>query len=346
MSQVKTLPFKEAFKALKLPQANQNLFCSFDWLNVLHETYGLQIHIKYIEEKGEVLSYIVYSVIKNFLEWKICVCSYCDYCDCYVQSVGHWDLFFKSFHQEYPKYRIAVRNLRDETVRQSPHFKLLSKEYYHRIDVREDLSALWNKLFSTFKRACRKAEKERIVVKKCGKKELIKFYNLHLQLRKKKYRIFPQPYCFFETIWEQYMEKGKGYLLGAYDSVGRFVAAHVYLVCGNTLYYKFGTSLLTSLESRPNNLLMWHGIKLAKELHLEYIDLGSSGYTQEGLVSFKSHICKTTAKMEIQHFGYTPPDYKYSRKIILGLWTKFFTLPWMPSFMVRFGSNVIYPYLA
>src|SRR6185436_17577250 len=121
---VKTLPFQEALQSLTLPEFNKNLFVSADWLKVLDKTYQIKMFVKYIEWEGKVTSYIIYSVVKNFLEWKICVCSYCDYFDCHVKTLEDWHAFFESLRADYPRYRIAVRNLRDEIVRRSPDFQV------------------------------------------------------------------------------------------------------------------------------------------------------------------------------------------------------------------------------
>ena len=77
------------------------------------------------------------------------------------------------------------------------------------------------------------------------------------------------------------MTNEKGVLLGAYNKKNEMVAANVYLICGDTLYYKFSTSRLDSLLLRPNNLLIWEGIKFAKERDLRYLDLGSSGFVAQ-----------------------------------------------------------------
>jgi len=344
MDAVQTLPAHEAFHSLSLPDTERNLFSSPDWVEVLRKAYNLRLFIKYIERDGKIDSYIIYSVVRNFLEWKICICSYCDYCDCHVKSADDWDLFFQSLRKDYPQYRIAVRNLDDATVRQSPHFEVLSKEVHHRLDVRAPLEEVWARAHDSYKNAVKQAEKNEVVIKRCPKSELRKFFKLHFNLRKHKYRLFAQPYRFFDVIWEQYMPRNKGYLLGAYSPQGRFIAANLYLVCGNTLYYKFNTSSEEGLKLRPNNLLFWEGIKLAKELGLSYVDLGSSGSHQEGLILYKNH---TGAQMsEITHLGFTPKNYKFSGKRILGVLTRIFTAPWMPDILAKWGSHIIYPYLA
>ncbi len=344
LAAVKTLPLLKALESLQLPGLENNLFSSSDWLLVIYKTYRTQIFVKYIEREGKVSSYIVYAVVKNFLEWKVCMCSYCDYCDGYVSGLDDWKLFMGSLMEEYPKYRITIRNLRDTLAREVPDLKVLSLENFHILDVRPDLPAIWKGTHDSFKAAVKQSEKSGVQVKRCDKGELAKFYQLHLRVRKNKYRIFPQPYRFFDVIWEQYMSKRNGVLLGAYDDKGNFLAGNIYLVCGNTLYYKFNTSAQDTLKLRPNNLLFWEGIKYAKERNLEYVDLGSSGLDQKGLVLFKDHTGATSLK--ITHLGYAPPDYKFSQKKILKLMTTTFTLPWMPDFMVRWGSGIIYPYLA
>ncbi len=341
---VKTLAFKEALKDLNLPGLDRNLFSSPQWLSVIDKTYRLKMFIKYIEEQGKIASYIIYSVVDNFLEQKICVCSYCDYCDGYISRAEHWQLFFESLRKQYPHYRIAIRNLRDETLRQNLNFQVLSKERFHFLDISASLEVLWKNTHDSFRSPVKQAQKSGVVVRPCGKEGLKKFFALHMRLRKNKYRLFPQPYRFFDYIWQEYMERDQGVLLGAHDKQGHFIGGTIFLICNDTLYYKFNTSDLNYLKLRPNNILLWEGIKFAKGRNLKFVDLGSSGCQQEGLIRFKNHA--GAACRDITHLGFTPPGYKFSRKIILSATTKFCTLPMMPNFVLRLGSNLIYPFLA
>jgi hypothetical protein len=346
VAEIKTLPLMEAYAKLDLPDPQRNLFSSPDWQRVIHRTYGLKQFCKYIEEDGRISSYFIYSVIHNFLEWKICVGSYCDYLDCHVGKPHHWHMFFEAIRREYPHYRIAIRNLKDESARQCPDFLFLSKEMHHEIDVRDDLDVIWQNVYPGFKGAYKRALAAGLKVKRCTKADLPKFYRLHLLLRKNKHKIFPQPYRFFDIIWREYMDKDQGVLFGAFDPSGRMIGAQIYLVCGDTLYYKFSTSHLKALELRPNNLLIWEGIKFAKERRLSTIDMGSSDIMQEGLIWFKTHICRSVRVNTIHHIGYAPAEYKFSQKKILKTFTKVCTSPLMPNAVARLGSSVIYPFLA
>lgn len=341
---VKTLLFSDALNQFDLPGLKRNLFSSDNWTNIILKTYSAKIFIKYIERDNKVVSYIIYAAVKNFLESKICILSYSDYCDGYVETLEDWKQFFSSLRAEYPQYRLALRNLRDPLPLQMPEFKRLSKEKFHSLDLRPDLRQIWKNTHDSFKSAVKQSEKSGVIIRRCEKKELRNFYNLHLNIRKAKYKIFPQPYRFFEVIWDEMIAKGKGALLGAYSPQGEFIGGNIYLLCGDTFYYKFNTSSLSALKYRPNNLLFWEGIKYAKALKCASLDLGSSGSEQKGLILFKDHTGAAAA--EIQHLGFEPPGYKFSQKRILKFMTKAFTLPFVPNSMVRWGSSIIYPYLA
>ncbi|MCK5213872.1 MAG: GNAT family N-acetyltransferase [Candidatus Omnitrophica bacterium] len=341
---VKTLPLEKALELLSLPGLSGNLFSSPDWMTVIRRTYQTNIYVKYVEKDNKITSYVFYSVVQNFLEWKLCICSYCDYSDGNVINKEDWQAIIGDLRKEYPAFRIAIRNLRDEFVREVPELEVLSRERFHYLDLTENLDDLWRKTNDSFRAAVNQAKKKGVTVKVCDKSFLPKFYNMHLNIRRQKYRIFPQPYRFFDIVWQEYIDKGKGVMLGAFDPMGDFIAANIYLFCGDQSYYKFNTSSLQGLKWRPNNLLFWEGIQLSKERNLTLLDLGSSGYEQKGLILFKNH---TGAQcQDIIHLGFSPPGYQFSQKRVLRLMTKTFTLPWMPDFMVKWGSNIIYPYLA
>nr|CAX68896.1 femAB operon family, Methicillin resistance protein [uncultured bacterium] len=341
---VKTLKLGQALKTLQLPGLDKNLFSSKEWFNVITCAYNPKIYVKYIERDGKIDSYIVYTKVYNFLEWKICVLSYCDYCDGYVKDIGDWKLLFESLTQDFPKYRIAIRSLRDNFVRECGCFHELSREYFHILDIRPDIDTLWSNVKTTFRQKVRQASKKGVTVRICNEKELFDFYSLHVKLRKNKYRIFAQPYRFFKSIWDEFVAKNQGFLLGAFAPDGKMIGGTLYLICGNTLYYKVNTSDPDRTEYRSSNLLFWEGMKIAKERGLEFIDLGSSGYHQDGLVSFKDDT--GAERMDIVHIGYHPEGYVFSKKRILKFYTWLFTLPWVPVNVTRWGSQFIYSFLA
>ncbi|MBF0595005.1 MAG: GNAT family N-acetyltransferase [Candidatus Omnitrophica bacterium] len=341
---VKTLPLEQALQTLSLPGHSDNLFSSPMWLNVINRAYRPDVFVKYIERDGRIESYVFYSVVKNFLEWKVCVLSYCDYCDAHIVSASDWIAVFEDIKREYPGFRIVVRSLRDDIARTCGCFKELSREYFHLLDIRGDIDSVWKGLKDKFRNQVRQGTKRGLVVRPCERRELWDFFCIHVKLRKHKYGIFSQPWRFFEVIWEEFIAKGNGFLLGAFDPEGKMVGGTLFLVCGNTLYYKINTSSQNALEFRSNNCLLWEGIRLAKERGLEFIDLGSSGFNQEGLVSFKD--ATGARRMEIVHIGYHPQGYVFSQKRVLKAYTRFFAAAWMPDWITNMGSALIYKFLA
>lgn len=344
LSIVKTLPALEAFETLNLPGKDKNLFSSLPWLRVMKRAYRPRLFIKYIERHGTIAAWVPYSVVKNFLEWKVCVLSYCDYCDGHVENPEDWKNIFDVLEKEFPGYRIVARTLRDEAARSCGCFKELSREYFHHWDVSKSTDDVWKGLKGVFRNQVRQAVRRGLTTRVLSKEELYKFFMIHVRLRKKKYGIFAQPYKFFQMIWEEYMDEDNGFILGAFAPNGEMVGATVFLVCGDTLYYKVNTSILGALEYRSNNLLLWEGMCLAKKKGLKYVDLGSSGYDQKGLVSFKD---ATGAKrQEIVHIGFHPQGYVFSQKRILRFYTQLFNFSWVPDEVTAWGSRLIYHFLA
>ncbi len=345
MSRVRTLPADVALATLALPGLKNNLFSSPAWIRVILKAYGPRMFIKYIERDGRIESYVFYTVVKNFLEWKVCVLSYCDYCDAHMASASDWRLVFEDLRREYPMFRLVVRSLRDELARTCGCFQEMSREYFHLLDLGgRDSDGIWKAFDGKFRNQVRQGQSRGLVVRECTRDELKDFYALHVRLRKMKYGIFAQPYSFFTTMWDEFIGRGQGFLLGAFTPDGKMAGATIFLVCGDTLYYKVNTSSRAGVELRCNNVLLWEGIRRAKERGLLFVDLGSSGLAQDGLVAFKDGT--GARRMEIIHIGYHPEGYVFSRKRLLKAYTKLFTAPWVPDVVTRWGSHLIYHFLA
>ena len=119
-----------------------------------------------------------------------------------------------------------------------------------------------------------------------SEKELRAFFDLHLGIRKHKYHMLAQPYSFFLNIWRNLMEQGKGSLMLATVG-GEVIGGVVFLEWKDTLYYKFNASAPLYLNHRPNDVMIWNGIRLAKERGLARFDFGLSDWDQEELIRYK-----------------------------------------------------------
>src|SRR5690606_36881264 len=83
-----------------------------------------------------------------------------------------------------------------------------------------------------------------------------------------------------------------------------------FIVDGDTLYYKFKASTETAL--RPNDLLVWTGMKIGRELGLKRLDFGLSDTAQPGLVRFKQKFA--TEERSIAILTATPEGFSSDRR--------------------------------
>jgi CelD/BcsL family acetyltransferase involved in cellulose biosynthesis len=109
---------------------------------------------------------------------------------------------------------------------------------------------------------------------------------MHLKIRKYKLGLLAQPFRFFQNIWRHFVETRHGFLLLAVYQ-DKLVAGDFFLVWKDTLYYKFNASTPAELCHRPNDLLIWEGIRCGKDRGLAFLDFGLSDCDQEGLVRYK-----------------------------------------------------------
>ncbi|MGE3310755.1 MAG: lipid II:glycine glycyltransferase FemX [Limisphaerales bacterium] len=111
------------------------------------------------------------------------------------------------------------------------------------------------------------------------------YYSLHC-LTRQRHGLPPQPIGFFRNIHRHLVQKGLGFVILALDE-GLPIAGAVFFGFGRTALYKFGASADTHLELRPNNLVLWQGIRRCAELGFSALDLGRTSLDNEGLRRFK-----------------------------------------------------------
>ena len=61
-----------------------------------------------------------------------------------------------------------------------------------------------------------------------------------------------QPYQFFQHIWKEFIQRGQGRLLLAIHQ-NKIIAATIFLLWQDTVYYKFNASIPEDLTVNPND---------------------------------------------------------------------------------------------
>ena len=113
-----------------------------------------------------------------------------------------------------------------------------------------------------------------------------------------------QPSEFFAALSSRFRTVDGWHLLGAWHDE-QLLAATLYLRWRDRLYYKFNASDADGLAFRPNNILVWAGVLLAKELGCSALDLGPSDDDQPGLIRFKRGF--GPVERELRFLKWTPP---------------------------------------
>lgn len=269
-----------------LTRFQSSVFHSPAWTRVLNDTYGFEIHAYVmLDSSGEPLAGIPFCHFTDLTGERTVSLPFSDYCDPLVSSHEHWGkLSDKLVSHQSP---VLMRCLHNELPLTDHRFTLAKQAKWHCIDLQPDLNTLWGRLHDSSKRAIKKAQRDTVIVQIARtENELRAFFDMHLQIRKRKYRLLAQPYSFFENIWRQFVETENGALmLASYQD--KVIGGTFFLQWHDTLYYKFNASLPDYLDHRPNDLLIWEGIQYGKAKGYKSLDFGLSDWDEEGLVRYK-----------------------------------------------------------
>jgi CelD/BcsL family acetyltransferase involved in cellulose biosynthesis len=264
---------------------DSSVFHSPQWMQVLQQTYGLSFSAGILEREGRAVAGISWCDHNGLLGRRRITQAFSDFCDLLADTPQEGAALAEMALADGTPWTLrsragALPPIAAPEVHRS-HFK------WQGVHLGGEVTALWDRLSSMARRGVTKAQKSGVEVRHAtDKRELRKWYLLHLRLRKLKHGLLAQPYSFFEHIWDMFIEKGLGLLLLAVHQ-DRIIGGTLYLFWQDTCYYKFNASDGEYLSLRPNNLLVWQGMLEAREKGCSWLDLGRSPTSQEGLIAFK-----------------------------------------------------------
>lgn len=319
------------------------VFHSPNWIQVLTDTYGWEAHAYVIlDDHGEPCAGIPFCRIADMLGERIVALPFSDYCDPLVNDSNAWSTLVDQLLPEH--LPITVRCLHNNLPLADERFSLFKQAKWHGLDLQRDLDVIWKGMHESTHRAIRKSQREGLVVRPAqSEEELRVFFEMHLKIRKYKYGLLAQPYCFFQNIWRHFVETQHGFLLFALCE-DKIVAGDLFLVFKDTLYYKFNASLPGDLSHRPNDLLIWEGIQRAKNLGLKFLDFGLSDIDQEGLVRYKRKFGteeKTISFLRYEPNG-GPTTAEKEMRALLGKLTNRFTDQLVPDLVTERAGEDLY----
>ncbi len=272
---------------LRLVQAcASDVFHSPAWLSVLADSYNWQPHgLVLVNDAEEPVAGIPFVRVVDMLGERIVSLPFSDYCDPLVRDWHQWRPLADCLAAD--SGTIALRCLRNNLPLSDGRFDVVARARWHGVDLRPDLDTLWQRFDGASRRAIAKARREGVLVRPArSMEELRMFFLLHLQVRKYKYHLLAQPYAFFQHIWRRFIEAGAGALLLAFYQED-IIGGTLYLHWKDAIYYKFNASAASGLQHRPNDLLLWEGIRHGKDSGFTRLDLGLSDWDEEGLIRYK-----------------------------------------------------------
>lgn len=262
-----------------------HLFYHPHWLQVLLQQYGYCFWVT----QGPPGEYMLFAMTQGLLGNKLVSLPFSDYT--LPQVPAHrLALHLEALQTRFPTVPIL---LKCADLYASPHElaflgEPLAKAYLHRVQLQGNPE---EHMSTSFLRGVRKARKNKLVaVASRSQASLEQFYALYYRLRTEKLGLIPQPFTFFQQVFEQFIQTGEGFFFEVKQK-NEVLASAIILQEGEGIYYKWGCSAQDRLILRPNNLLFRELIAMFANTDYRYLDLGLSDVDEtRGLVRFKESI--------------------------------------------------------
>jgi len=284
-------------------QQASTVFHSPEWMRVLQETYQFDIGAYLLlDDTGEPCAGLPFCAIDDMMDPRIASLPFSDFCDPLVANQDEWRCLVDRLLRR--GQRISLRCLHNQVPLADPRFALTGRAKWHCVDLQRNEDDIWQGLHGSARRAIKKAQRSGVTVRVAQHEDDLRaFFELHLRVRKYKYRLLAQPYRFFENIWNGFIVPGKGALiLSVFDD--EVIGGVLFLEWQDTLYYKFNASNPDAIALRPNDLVVWAGIRYGQRRGFNFLDFGLSDWDQEGLLQYKRKFA--TKEKTISLLRYTP----------------------------------------
>jgi len=328
-----------------LSTRNYSFFHSSSWAKVLHESYGYRpLYFAFINN-GTIAAVLPCMEIKSIVTGKRAVClPFTDYCDP-ILGQGCTDEILNSLLNDLIKFgrmaawksvelRCGIYNGEPPT----PSYACFG----HVLETSNGEEAIFSSFRDSTKRNIKKAINEGVKVEILRSLESIRnFYDLNC-ITRKDHGLPPQPYRFFEKIYEHVLSKDRGFVvLSSYGD--RYIAGAVYFHFGGVAIYKYGASDKNYQHVRANNLVMWEAVKWLTHNKFQRLSLGRTEPENKGLKRFKDGW--GTDERIIRYYKYDMASDAFVDKPLqlTGFAKKIFSK--LPQFLLRPTGSILYRHI-
>jgi CelD/BcsL family acetyltransferase involved in cellulose biosynthesis len=262
-----------------------SVFTSRPWIRALCDTYGFVPRATLAtDSEGEPISGLARVEIRDFRGARLSGLPFSDRANPVLRSDWAWSAIAERIVTI--RVPFTLRCLDDTPPALDLRFRTEHRAAWHGTALTGPPTDLFDRLHPSARRNVRTAARRGVEVSVSNDIEAVhEFYALHLELRKRRYRLLAQPIEFFEWIWKEFQrEDGIVTMLALVG--GQPVAGALFLVWQDVAYYKFGASSASHLAFRPNDALFWAFLEWASSRELSSVDRGLSEFDQPGLVAY------------------------------------------------------------
>lgn len=256
------------------------------WAKVLNESYGYKPLYFTIIENGRLAGLIPVMEIDSILTGKRGVSlPFTDICDPVAQEHAVFDQLLEAVIAHGRKTGWKSFEIRGGATFLDKELSA-ARMLFHTLALNPEEAEVSKAFRDSTYRNIRKAKKEGVTVnleRSC--EALAAFYRLHCETRRH-HGLPPQPWLFFENIFEFVIALDKGFVAVA-EHLGKIIAAAVFFHYRSGAIFKFGASDRKHLGHRPNNLVMWEAIKKYSQKGFKVLDFGRTELENIGLRQFK-----------------------------------------------------------
>jgi hypothetical protein len=215
--------------------------------------------------------------------------------------------------------------------------------YGYRLNLMADEARMFGSMGGSARQAVRKAEIDGVTVEVSQSAEAARdFYQLQC-LTRKRHGLPPQSLGFFLNIQRHILSQNQG-MVALASWRGTKIAGAMYFFLGGRAIYKYGASDFRHQQLRPNNLVMWEGMKWLARKGSTSLHLGKTSLANEGLRKFKLNLGAVEEQIEYVKLNLRTNRFEVENDGVAGWHNRIFRA--LPVFMSRRAGELLYKHWA
>lgn len=319
-----------------------SLFISPPWIEAVSDTYHFEAACRMVIGEDGPLAGLAWVPISDIRGDRTSSLPFCDRADPPVDDPAHWAALRKSVIG--PNAPFTLRCFDTAIPATDPLLHRVGSAAWHGTALDADIEEIHRRLSKHARRNIVIAQRDGVRIEADpGLDAVRRFHQLHLQLRKRKYRLLAQPVELFERIWQAFSLDDAVVTLLAHAG-DELIAGALLLVWGDTLYYKFGASRAEHLSLRPNDAIFWAAIRWGVAHRLRLLDWGCSDFDQPGLVAYKRKWSTQERTIVTLRAGGEKARASGDASAVLGELTRLLTDESVPDAITARAGDLLYRY--